>query len=148
MKKILLAKLLFASVVVYAQQTGPQTLGQLDESPAGSKILDYIETANEGNAVNEAWIRKLFSPKLINAAGMDVLKEMTENSSKTEGRLVIYEANRLGMFEYKLKVKTTESGWFDMVFTFEENDPYRIVGITMDSAEKGSSAKKPIFPNG
>lgn len=145
MKGIFLSTLMLLTFTLAAQQRGPQTLSQLEESPAGSKILDYIEAANKGTSVSDAWIKGLFSPKLIDAAGMGALKGMTEESKKLEGKLVIYEANRVGMYKYKLKIESQQNGWYDMVFTFEENDPYRITGITLDSSLNGSNAK-PLYP--
>ena len=147
MRSKLLILLLGFYVSVTAQQTGLQSLAQLKESPAGSKIIKYIGSVNDGEELLDGWVTKLFAPKLIEKMSVEKLLDIVTETRKTDGQLHIYKANRSAMFKYRLKVNGLKSGeWFDMVFTFEEGEPYRITGITMDSTDKGTKADKPIFP--
>lgn len=147
MKLPFIFTLLVVTVTVTAQQRGPQTLGQLKESPAGSKILNYVTAINRGEDMTEEWVKKQFVPKLITSQGMDKLIGYLKDVQTNEQQLSIYEANRLGMFKYKLKAKSKKTGeWLDLVFTFEESEPYRIAGYTIESTDNGAKAQKPLFP--
>ncbi len=147
MKKVCMIALILSVGVLSAQQRGPQSLAQLEESPAGSKIITYVKMVNEKTEVSNGWIEDLFAPKLIESAGIDRLKGLVSDSRNNEGQLHVYEVRRTSMFRYKLKVKGVKSGeWLDMVFTFEENEPYRIMGITLDNSDSASSKDSPIFP--
>ncbi|MEP5611590.1 MAG: hypothetical protein ABJP45_05040 [Cyclobacteriaceae bacterium] len=147
MKSIVLILLLVVTTSVVAQQTGPQNLSQLKESPAGSKILDYLGMVNSSEKVPDGWVEKRFAPKLLEAMSVEKIGGLIAESREMEGQMHLYDANRTGMFRYKLLLKGVKSGeWLSMVFTFEESDPYRILGITLDSSAAEPKNAKPIFP--
>lgn len=145
----LLASILLITISVagIAQKMGSQTLSQLTESPAGSKILDYISMVNSAEKVPDGWVQELFAPKLLEAMITNKIVGLIVETREMEGQLHLYDARRTGMFRYKLLLNGVKSGeWLSMVFTFEESDPYRILGITLDSSDAESKNLKPIFP--
>ena len=147
MKELLTTLLLTISVAVFGQQTGAQTLAQLQESPAGSKILDYLGMVNSTKKVPEGWTEKVFAPKLLEAMSSEKIVGLITESREMEGQMHLYDAKRTSMFRYKLLLKGVKSGeWLSMVFTFEEDEPYRVVGITLDSSDAEPKNAKPIFP--
>lgn len=148
MKKIFTLSLVLNCWFLQAQQMGLQTLGQLKESPAGSKIVEYFAVVNGNDEVPEGWVQKLFAPKLIEAMSEERLKGLIGETQDMEGQIHLYDAKRTSMFKYKLIVKGVKSNaWLSMVFTFEEQDPYRILGITMDDTDAEPANSEPIYPS-
>ncbi len=150
MKKIIAVIIMLTSLLssTNAQQTGQQSLEYLEASPAGSKILNFIRTANEGNAVDEKWVNVLFSTKLIEKIGANGLIDFVKEIRETDGQLHLYDANRPEVLLYRLKAKGTKSNnWIDLEFHFEENPPYRITRFLLDVSDQPATAAQPIFPN-
>ncbi|MEQ9404894.1 MAG: hypothetical protein RIM99_14985 [Cyclobacteriaceae bacterium] len=147
MKSSMLVLFLTMAVAMNAQQKGIQTLAQMKESPAGSKIIEYIKMVNGEEAPADQWLKKLFTPKLVESMGVKKLQGLISETREMEGQLHLYTARRTGMFKYKLLLKGVKSGeWLAMVFTFEEDEPYRILGITLDSTEAEPDRAKPLYP--
>jgi hypothetical protein len=129
-----------------AQETGKQSFAQLEESPAGSKIIWFLDAVKSGNLTDES-IEKYFSPKLIEKLGADKLMAAFEDIKMNDGSLVMYQADRKEMTEYKLIVKGTKSNeWMEMGFYFEGESPYRIAGFTIDSTPASYETLNPLYP--
>ncbi len=136
-----------AVALVSAQQKGSQSLAQLEESPAGSKIIWFLDQVAEGEKISEELVNQYFSPKLIDKMGAEKLISMITQLNKDESEFHLYKVNRRSMFEYKLKLKGMQSKeWFDMVFYFEDGMPYRITGVTIDSGKESVGNETPIYP--
>jgi hypothetical protein len=129
-----------------AQTTGKQSVAQLKESPAGARIIWFLDAVKAGDVTDEL-IKNHFSSVLIEKQGVDGLLGMFANIKENDGSLNLYSANRLKMTEYKLKLKGTKSnGWLEMQFYFEDSAPYRIRGFTIDSIDDGNDLSEPIYP--
>lgn len=136
------------SISIYAQKMGKQSLAQLKESPAGSKIVWFMDAIKLGEEVSDEVMEAQFAPKLIEKMGIDNLKNAIADLQQNEGQLSLYSAKRVKMTQYRLKVKGKKSGeWFEMLFYFEESEPFRMLGFTMDSVEEGNDTIEPIYPN-
>lgn len=149
MKSILLSFLLLflTSGFTNAQQLGLQTLEQLQESPAGNRILTFVSTVNDTGTPTEDWVRTNFSPNLLEKLGVKGLLSFIGQIREMDGGLQIYDADRKEVFAYKLKAKGTRSGnWVDMDFLFEEEPPYRIQGFGLDISEQPAQAQQALFP--
>lgn len=139
--------LLLTAALSIAQQKGIQSFNQIQESPAGSRIIWFLQKVIDGAEVTDEEISTHFATKLIDAMGKDRLTGMITQLNEDEQELHLYQANRKGKLEYKLKVKGLASdAWFDMVFYFEDQDPYKIIGIQIDDTDKKPMEDKPMFP--
>lgn len=146
MKSIFSLIFLGVAFAVSAQQMGKQTLAQLEESPAGSKIIWFFDEVNSGSLSDES-IEKYFSAKLIERVGFDRLKAAFTDVVENDGKIILYQANKLKITEYRLLAKGSKSkGWLEMKFYFEESAPYGIRGYTTDSVPPGDGSLKPIYP--
>ncbi len=146
MRSIICLMLLGLSITITAQTMGKQTAAQLDESPAGSKILWFIDSVNGGKPVSEGDIKSYFAPKLIDKVGSGELQNMITELQENEGSMTIYKARRVKVTEYKITALGSKSGeWLVMQFYFEDSNPYRMLGFTIDSAE-GMVEAEPIYP--
>ncbi|WP_425392006.1 hypothetical protein [Ekhidna sp.] len=146
MKALFYSLFLVTTISVAAQQTGKQSFEQLKESPAGSKIIWFLDAVKSGNLTDES-IEKYFAPKLIEKLGADKLMSAFEDIKMNDGTLIMYLANRKEMTEYKLIVKGTKSNeWMEMGFYFEGESPYRIAGFTIDSTPASYETLQPIYP--
>ncbi|MEP1033016.1 hypothetical protein [Ekhidna sp.] len=131
---------------MFGQTMGKQSVAQLEESPAGSKILWFMDVVKGGEAISDEVIKTKFAPKLIEKMGLDELKNMITDLQQKEGVLLVYKAKREKVTQYKLKVKGKKSNqWFEMQFYFEESRPYRLLGFTIDSVD-GMEEGEPIYP--
>ncbi|MEP0987464.1 Cpe/LpqF family protein [Ekhidna sp.] len=138
--------LLGITISISAQQKGKQTLAQLEESPAGSKIIWFFDAVKSGGISAES-IEKHFSPKLVEKMGSDKLMSAFDNIKMNDGTLIMYQADRKKITEYKLIVKGTKSNeWMEMNFYFEDNPPYRIAGFTIDTIEGSFDSFEPMYP--
>ncbi|WP_420318512.1 hypothetical protein [Ekhidna sp.] len=146
MKPLVFTLLLGITISVASQQQGKQTLAMLNDSPAGSKIVWFLDAVKAGE-VSEESIKKYFSPKLIEKMGADKLLAAFEDIKMNDGTLIMYQADRKNMTEYKMIVKGTKSNeWMEMGFYFEGERPYRIAGFTIDSKEGSFESLQPIYP--
>ncbi len=103
--------------------------------------------ALEAGEMSDQSIEKYFAPKLIDKLGAAKLKGVFEDIRNNDRRLILYQADRKNMTEYKLIVKGTKSNeWMVMGFFFEDDSPYRIAGFTIDSTEGAYDSLKPIYP--
>ncbi|WP_370086364.1 hypothetical protein [Ekhidna sp.] len=146
MKTLLYILAIGLAISATSQQRGKQSLAQLEESPAGTKIIWFLDAVKSGKMSEEA-VEKYFAPKLIEKMGADKLKGAFENIRNNDGTLIMYQADRKNMTEYKLIVKGTKSNeWMEMGFFFEDNPPYRIAGFTIDTTEKSFDSLEAMYP--
>lgn len=144
----LLFCLLFGSLAT-AQQAGPQTLGMLEESPAGSNVLRFLEAVNSNGPVDEALVKKLFAQKLIDKHGAAKLMDMLKDIRQNDAPVALYDANRKTTFEYAMKLqRAATGGWLDLTFKLEENLPFKVAGISIDISNKPAESEEPIWPAG
>lgn len=137
-KITLTLSLLLVASITFGQgqqpQTGKQSIHQLKGSPAGSKVVALMKAINgEGEAVNEAFVKKYFSPGNIERNGVDrLITIISKDIARNDGKVTVYEANRQSMFEYKLLVKGSNQGnWMEFTFKIEPNQPYRVDGLML-----------------
>ncbi len=131
----------------FAQKMGKQSLSQLKESPAGTRIIWFIDIIGSGEEVPDQQIKEQFAAKLVDKMGVKKLKSAIQDIQINDGALTLYVAKRAQMFQYKLKLKGKKSGeWLEMQFFFEETNPYRILGFTIDSIPSGNDLLEPIYP--
>lgn len=146
---VLLLSIFLSSGQSAAQTIGPQTLDQLRESPAGSKILTFITAVNDRVAPTDKWAQENFSPSLLEKIGMEGLFNFIAQIKEMDGGLQIYDASRVEQFTYKLKAKGITSGnWVDVDFFFEEEPSYRIRGFGLDISDESAKSKQALFPTG
>lgn len=141
--------LLFIGLIslVSAQTMGKQTIAQLEESPAGTKILWFIDAVNEGKAVTEEQVTQMFDVKLIEKMGMDFLQEAIADIQDNDGTLTVYSIKRKKVTEYTLDLKGEKSGsWLKMKMFFQDQRPYKIAGFLLDSAPEEEASTEPIYP--
>lgn len=147
MRSIIYLMLIGLSVLIQAQSIGKQSLAQLEESPAGSRILWFMDIIQKGEDVSDEEVKQNFSPKLIDKMGFDKLKDTFSDILENDGTLFIYEAKRKKMTEYKLRLMGEKSGeWLEMQFFFEDSNPYRMLGFTLDSTDGPLESGEPIYP--
>ena len=124
------------AIYCHAQTTGMQSVQQLQESPAGSKILafvDFISSEDELSGENQS---SFFSDGLIDRKGTEGLSAVVKDIRLNDGDLIIYQADRLSMFEYKLICKSGKTGsWLSFRVKFEEQMPYGIDGLELYNVE-------------
>ncbi len=150
MKKTLFSilSLILSFAPLAAQQTGPQSLAQLQESPAGSHVLKFLTAFNEGREADEALVQALFSENLIEKHGLDKLAAMVEDIQQNNAPVQVYEALRPSTFEYQLKIKGGSGEWVDAGLTLEDKPPYKIEGLALDITLVPSQNETPIWPAG
>lgn len=151
MKKLFLTFVALALIShpFWAQQMGPQDRAQLDESPAGSKVILFLKWINEENSYSEQNIRQLISDRLVDKYGFEGLKELMEDVQANSGQLSLFEADRTGMFEYQVKLKASAGEeWIDGKVKLESKSPYRIDGFELDMTQEGSSNQEPLYAPG
>lgn len=136
---------LFALQPLWAQTTGMQTLAQLKESPAGSKILKFIDIINNNRAFTDELIKELFSATIIQKHKISGLRGFLEDVKTNDKTITLFDANRKGMFKYELKIKNTAGEWVNMPFTFEKEPPYGIEGVGAEITNVGAVAKTPLI---
>ena len=131
-----------------AQQLGPQTLSMLEESPAGSQVLQFLEAINANSPVDEALVKKRFAQQLIDkhqpAKLMDMLRDIRENDAP----MALYSANRQSQFEYALKLQSGGGKWLGLTLNLEETPPFKVAGLSIDVSNLPSAEEAPIWPVG
>ncbi|MDX1666126.1 MAG: serine hydrolase, partial [Saprospiraceae bacterium] len=136
----------FFSAAGQSQQLGEQNLSQLRESPAGSKVIQYLELYNSGDTLDEAVVARLFSERLIAKYSPEALAGIMEDARQRDGKLELYEAVREEIFRYQLLCRSLSAGdWLQLTFDLEKQPPYRIDGIGISGAGTGPEEKSPIY---
>jgi len=131
---------------VQAQQTGKQTVAMLKESPAGSKIITFVNAINKGETVTDELVQSIMSDALLKKAGMAQLKNMMENDiPENDGKLTVYKVERVEMRKFELYALGSKSNeWVKMDFTIMDGRPYKIRGIGVDIVDKPGDVGEPM----
>lgn len=140
--------LLFLSLScnLLAQKMGKQTLAQLKGSPTGARIIWFLDAVESGEVSNEE-INNQFSQAIINKIGVEGLLNTFGDINENDGTLVLYTAKRSKKDEYKLLLKGTKSEeWLEMKFYFEDSEPFKLRGFSIDAIENGNELLDPIYP--
>ena len=137
---------LFQLSLVYSQTMGYQNLNQLEESPAGSKIIRFIQLINSGEEITEQHVQQLFAKTFIERHTAEKLLAIFQDIREVDGQLALYDANRVETFKYEVKAMgLKENNWLDMPFTFEKSPPYKIKGIGVNITGKKAKASDPML---
>ena len=95
MKQVFVIILILMSVSSNAQIIGKQTVGMLEESPAGSKVLRVIKAINKKVEVDNNFVTTNFSKTLIDKNDESTLKYMLTNEiHEKDGYLTVYKIDR------------------------------------------------------
>ena len=117
----------FVCAIVFAgaQTRGPQTIDQLQASPAGSKIIKLLDFISSGKNLGDKE-KRLFTQRMLEENSEKGLMDFIATIRENDGNLVLYKANRLGMFKYELTIKSEKGNWLSMDVSIQESDPYAI----------------------
>ena len=147
MKKLLTTILIMTiAACSFSQDTakkiahGKQSVEQLKNSPAGSKILAVLNAINaQGEKVNEDFVKKHFSPASIERNGVERLIDiLVHDIPDNEGKLTVYEISRQDKLNFIVFAKASHHfDWLEMGFKIEEDNPYRIEGLSLDVGGPG-----------
>ncbi len=151
MKRILLlnACFIFSLSMAFSQQIGQQSLSQLKESPAGSKIITYLDLLNSGEKVTSENIKQLFSQKIIDKHGINKLINIFSDIRDQDGKLSLYEADRTETFRYELILRSGNTNdWLSLNMNFEESSPYKIEGIEIRGGSRAPKKEKVLYQSG
>lgn len=135
---ICLSLLLFTASALAQKSDAPK----LPDTVAGRRVAAYIKAFNSGD---EQTMRAFFTENV----SADALKQRP-----VEARLDIYRQMRGNMGTMELRqikeaaedavtvlVKTTQGGWFEIGFMFEQQQPHRFVALRVeDAAEPAESS--------
>lgn len=130
-----------------AQPLGPQSLSMLEESPAGSQALQFLEAVNANSPVDEALVQKLFAQKLIDKHGTAKLADMLKDIRQNDAPIALYDAHRNAKFEYAMKLqRAATGGWLDLVLTLEDAPPFKAAGVAIDVSNEPAENERPMWP--
>ncbi|MCB9348468.1 MAG: serine hydrolase [Lewinellaceae bacterium] len=138
---------LFSSLAL-AQPLGPQTLSMLEESPAGSQILQFLEAINANGPVDEALVKKCFAQQLIDKHQPAKLKGMLQDIRENDAPIALYSASRQSKFVYSLKLQSGGGNWLDLILNLEEAPPFKVAGISIDVTNNPAEQEQQIWPAG
>ena len=129
--------LILGTHTVFSQTTGKQSVGMLEESPAGMKTIRFIKAVNKDLTADEKFITTNFTSSLIEKSGKEkLLKILTEEISSNDGKLTVFSVNRPSTFKYEYFVEGSKSGWLKIIFLMDNQNPYKIKGFELDGIEK------------
>ena len=134
MKKIILfAGGMLICGFVLAQTTGSQTKSMLQRSPAGEKLIRFVQAVNGDLEVNEDFVNTNFSKKGVENLG-EPSKAFNELAEKN-GKLVVYEVYRKSYFTFDFTIKGAKSGWVMLSFDMHNQMPYGINSYEVKSID-------------
>lgn len=118
------------SLSLYGQQLGPQTLADLEESPAGSNVIRFLKAINETETFAAEDLSQIFAQSLIDKRGTAMLLDVMADIKAHEGLIELYEAERTSTFRYELKAKGLKlDEWIDISLELEGKPPYKISAL-------------------
>lgn len=142
--------LLFFQLALRGQQLGQQTLAQLEESPAGSNVLHFLNAINETQTFVAEDLAAIFAQSLIDKRGTQMLLDVMADIKAHEGLIELYEAERTSTFRYELKAKGLKlDEWIDISMELEDNPPYKIKALHgLDISSIPAKATVPMLTPG
>ena len=110
----------------------------LKESPAGTKTLRFIKTVNKDLSVDEKFVATNFTKTLIEKIGGSdkIIVILSKEIAANDGALTVYTVNRPTNFKYEYITKGSKSGWLNLIFHLDNQNPYSIKGFELDGIEK------------
>ena len=146
MKNLILAFLIFLTSPAQGQQLGKQSMDQLSESPAGTRLIAFIDLINDGEELTTERVSNIFSKRLIEKYGTTVLAEMLEDVRQQDGQVTLYEANRSEKFKYDFIMKSGNTNeWMGGFVMLEKSPPYGIDGFRLDNGDRPENSERPIY---
>ena len=146
MKKSILILFVFIFGIINAQQMGHQSLDQLMESPAGSKIIKWLDLINSGDEITEEMVNQLFSKRLLDKFTASELANMLTDAQQNDAPLALYVANRVEKFKYENTYRYMESdSWLSGFILLEKTPPYLIDGFSLDDGDRPDDVEEPIY---
>ena len=141
---------LSVSLSLCGQQLGPQTLADLEESPAGSNIIRFLHAINETETFVAEDLPQVFAQSLIEKRGTTRLLEVMADIKAHEGLIELYEAERTSAFRYELKAKGLKlDEWIDISLELENRPPYKISALHgLDISSIPAKAAEPMLKPG
>lgn len=140
--------LMILMICVYAsgssQTRGPQTLAQLEESPAGGrtlKLLDLINSEMDLSKENTA----LFTENYLSKKTEKGVYETIKNLHSKNGNLVLYSAERLSMYKYEMLVKSVHDKWFAIIIEIQQGPPFAIDEFEFNKTEPDTPPSEPLY---
>lgn len=146
-KRFSLPILLFLyAPTLFAQFPAPQTLAQLQSSPAGARILQYLDLLNSDTIVSEDAIRALYSKGLLEKYQPKDFVSMLDDVRQRDGQLALYEATLIREVEYALKLRSLKNDrWLDATMTFEKKAPFQLAGFGLHSDAQPAETGEPLY---
>lgn len=124
---------------------GTQSLAMLEESPAGSHVIKFLDLLNEGKDIGSAEIEAVFSKRLIEKFGTEGLSDLLHDVRQQDGQLELWAANRTEKFAYELSLRSENTGdWIEGTMNLESTPPYRIDGFGLEIGSQ-PDAEEPIY---
>ncbi len=122
--------LLAVSISLSGQQLGPQTLDDLEGSPAGSNVIRFLKAINATETFAAEDLPQIFAQSLIEKRGTARLLDVMADIKAHEGLIELYEAERTSTFRYELKAKGLKlDEWIDISLELEDQPPYKIKAL-------------------
>ena len=131
----------------YGQQLGLQSLAQLQESPAGNKLIQFFQAVNTQTSFSKKDVHQHFSIGLIEKLGEDQLFGIFDDIRTNDGQIELYEINRISGTSYQLKGKGTKHGeWLNIGISMDEHPPHKINGLQgIETTDSGPKVDSPIL---
>lgn len=152
MIKYLYAVLVLSAVsfCLSGQQLGPQTLADLEESPAGSNVVRFLKAINETENFTAEDLPQIFAQSLIEKLGTGRLLDVMADIKAHEGLIELYEAERTSTFRYELKAKGLKlDEWIDISLELEDQPPYKISALhSLDISAIPAKTAEPMLKPG
>lgn len=131
-------------VLSSGQTRGPQTLAQLEDSPAGSRTLKLLDLINsEMNFSNEN--KSLFSENYLSKKTEKGLYESITDLQNKNGKIVLYSAERLSMYKYEMLVKSEHDNWLAIIIEIQQGPPFAIDEFEFNTTEPDNPPAKPLY---
>ncbi|MEM7368757.1 MAG: serine hydrolase [Bacteroidota bacterium] len=128
------------------QQLGLQSLEQLEESPAGSRLVSLIRLLNSGEKIEKAHVENLFSKRIIKKNSLKRLRNLMLDIRETDGQLQLYDAERVEMFRYETILwGMKQQEWLALNLDMEDDKPYKIDGLSLRNVEQMAQAESPML---
>lgn len=131
----------------FGQHMGNQTVAQLKESPAGNKVITFVNTVNKGEEPSDELIKSIFSEALIKKTGLIRLKSMIGTDiPENDGKLTLYKVDRAERLKFKaFALGSNTNEWVQLEFTFvRQGQDYKISGLGLDIVDKPEGVGDPM----
>ena len=140
-----LSMLLFCSLQLYAQRIGSQTIDDLNGSPAGSRLLLFIDLIATNKSVTPENSTPFSQNWYLNQKLQQLNDSIKEIRAKY-GSFILYETNRLSFFEFEMLVKATNGhNWRKIKVKVQSGPPYGIENYEILMANPPAASSTPLY---